>query len=274
MKRIRDLFKGKRLILSFNGKAFDLTIIREKMAYLRMEGIPDFDRISHFDLLYTGRRLFRTIVDSCTLSSLEKNILGTHRTMDDIPGFLIPMAYNQFLHHHRTDDIRKIFYHNQQDIISLLDLLNYFAQIMEDPLSGFLKKDDLALAKIFRNQCPAEAEKIYRHIMNGAYDNAMKRIAAIRLSLLYRSSGQFDEAFVLWEELASTARGESFPVVEMAKVLEHRKKDFKAAEKLIRDFLERSERTKRLSQTEQAEYDIADMKKRLRRLQRKISNAR
>lgn len=274
MKRIRDLFKGKRLLLSFNGKAFDLTIIREKMAYLRMEEKPDFDRMSHFDLLYTGRRLFKKIVESCTLSSLEKNILGTVRTEEDIPGFLIPLAYNQFLHHHRTEDIRKIFYHNQLDIVSLLDLLNYFAQIMENPLSQFLKKDDLALARIFKGHNPTEAEKIYLHIINGNYDVDVRRIAKIRLSLLYRSSGRYEEALSLWQQMIASGESDSFPVVEIAKQLEHRQKDFPAAKKTILDFLERSERGAKLGKPILTEPDRSELQKRLKRLERKISNTR
>jgi len=271
MKYLRDLFRKKRLLLSFNGKAFDLNIIKDKMAMMRLEEMPDFDHRQHFDLLFTGRRLFKKIISSCSLSSIEKNILEIQRTEDDIPGFLIPLAYSQFLHEHLTGDIKKIFYHNKMDIISLLDLINHFASIMEAPTSQKHVKDDLELAKLLRKQKPEESEKIYRFITSEKYPDDIKNLAWIRLSLLLKSTERREEAVKIWEELVRTGKGGTLPYFELAKYHEHVSKDLKSAEATTLKLLEMSEQKEQLGMDQTYKHDPVETQKRLERIRKKMN---
>ena len=50
----------------------------------------------HLDLLPPARRLWKARWGSCSLGSLERNVLGLQRTTEDVPGYLIPDIYRQY----------------------------------------------------------------------------------------------------------------------------------------------------------------------------------
>ena len=93
---VADLLRDKRLAVTFNGRGFDLPLLRGRylqnrrllaeraMVALLAESAP------HLDLLMPARRLWRRRLQSCRLINLEQMILGMRRTEDDVPGALIP----------------------------------------------------------------------------------------------------------------------------------------------------------------------------------------
>jgi len=61
----------------------------------------------------------------------------------------------------------------------------------------------------------------------GEMDPAPMREARTRLSMLYKRAEQWAEAMALWEQAAG--EGEIYAFVELAKVYEHKKRDFPRA---------------------------------------------
>jgi len=53
--------------------------------------------MAHIDLLHLARRLWRDRIQNRMLSNLEYQILGTSRTEEDIPGWMVPSIYFDFL---------------------------------------------------------------------------------------------------------------------------------------------------------------------------------
>jgi len=114
-----ELLQTKRMLVSFNGKSFDLPYIRARAAATR---VPLAFDGPHFDLLHVSRRAWKSQLPNCRLQTLEAHICGRHRG-DDIPGHAIPQAYHDFI---RTGDARQMartLHHNKLDLITLAELM-------------------------------------------------------------------------------------------------------------------------------------------------------
>jgi uncharacterized protein YprB with RNaseH-like and TPR domain len=81
------------VLVSFNGKAFDLPFVCQRAAFY---GEPVAADPVHFDLLGYSRRLWRGTTTNCRLSTLASEVLGLSRE-DDVPGALVPWFYDMYL---------------------------------------------------------------------------------------------------------------------------------------------------------------------------------
>jgi hypothetical protein len=107
------------LVVSYNGKTFDWTILRERFAYY---GLPFRHRPIHIDLLHHARRAFRDALPDLQLKTVEERLLGIHRE-EDVPSEAIPQFYSVYLATENPGPLVPIVRHNQQDIESLVLLL-------------------------------------------------------------------------------------------------------------------------------------------------------
>ncbi|MDD5263456.1 MAG: ribonuclease H-like domain-containing protein [Candidatus Bipolaricaulis sp.] len=114
----RDLEKATALV-SYNGKAFDWTLLRERSAYYSQSLSPVE---IHADLLYHVRRRFAGLLPDVHLGTIEKNVLGVRRA-NDLPSSLVPSFYSMYLETGSPAPLRPILDHNRQDIESLALLL-------------------------------------------------------------------------------------------------------------------------------------------------------
>jgi len=115
---LRDLAE-KTLLVSFNGKTFDLPYVRVRAA---ANAIPYRIDAAHLDLLHVSRRIWRQRLPNCKLQTLERHVCGRTRS-GDIPGEEIPQAYHNYV---RTDDAREMvecLKHNMLDLVTLADLM-------------------------------------------------------------------------------------------------------------------------------------------------------
>ncbi len=113
---------GSRLLVSFNGKSFDLPYARVRAA---ATGVALAAEPPHFDLLHECRRAWGRVLPNCRLQTLEDRICGRLRH-GDIPGAEIPDAYHAFV---RTGDARQIadiLRHNMFDLFTMADLMTRF----------------------------------------------------------------------------------------------------------------------------------------------------
>lgn len=111
--------RQKQLMVSFNGRSFDMPYVRTRAA---ATGAPFDIRLPHCDLLLEARRAWSSRLPNCRLQTIETHILGRTRH-DDLPGRLIPEAYHEFV---RTGDARRIIQileHNVPDLITMAEIL-------------------------------------------------------------------------------------------------------------------------------------------------------
>ncbi len=114
----RELEKATALV-SYNGKAFDWTLLRERSAYYSQR-LPSVG--IHADLLHHVRRRFVGLLPDAHLGTIEENVLGVRRA-NDLPSSLVPSFYSMYLETGSPAPLRPILDHNRQDIESLALLL-------------------------------------------------------------------------------------------------------------------------------------------------------
>ncbi len=114
-----DRVARKKLLVSFNGKSFDVPYVRVRAAANR---VPFRVAAAHLDLLHECRRAWRHVLPDCRLATLESRICGRPRH-SDIPGCEIPAAYHAFVRTGNAVEIVEILEHNMRDLVTLADLM-------------------------------------------------------------------------------------------------------------------------------------------------------
>ena len=109
----------KRLLVSFNGKSFDLPYIRMRAA---ANAVPFAVSLGHLDMVHACRRAWRRTLPDCKLQTLESYVCGRARH-SDIHGSEIPDAYHAFVRTGNAAQIVQILEHNMMDLATLAELL-------------------------------------------------------------------------------------------------------------------------------------------------------
>jgi hypothetical protein len=139
---VRERIEAASSVVTFNGKAFDIPLLHGRYVMNRMKEPP---WRPHLDLLHVARRLHRARVGSCTLRSVESEVLGFVRDRD-IDGADVAPRYGHYL---RTGDesvLGAVVEHNSWDVVSMAALVGLYGE----PL-GALHQDDLVgLARTYR----------------------------------------------------------------------------------------------------------------------------
>lgn len=114
-----------RTLVTYNGKAFDWPQVKTRHTLIR-ELVPQLPAFGHFDLFHAARRLWKHKLDRLKLSIVEKEILGVERH-EDVPGYLAPMIYFDFVETQKPDGMLGILQHNEKDILSLITLYTHIS---------------------------------------------------------------------------------------------------------------------------------------------------
>jgi len=114
-----------KVLLTFNGRTFDIPYIKERLAYYRIKGNLEN---AHFDILHFSRRAWKEKLPNCRLTTLEKYLFGIERK-DDVPSALVPEFYETYLRTKNIGPLIPIIEHNQQDLITLA---NIFSRLHEE----------------------------------------------------------------------------------------------------------------------------------------------
>lgn len=266
-------------LVSFNGKSFDWPLLETRFRLNRrrvpLAGAP------HLDLLHPARRLWRDRLGSCSLQSLEREVLGLHR-QGDVPGSQIPALYFDFLRTGDLSHLAGIIEHNRLDILSLVSLAGWMGQMVAAPLGStpdgeLLPGDDLyQLGRLF------EARSLLGEALT-CYEAAQQRGVAVvseqsllrQLSTAYKRVREQQQAVAIWERMIGGRGSLSlFPYIELAKHHEHITRRYDLAESLTIQALEVAEQRRSLSGTHgpAAQREYREVEHRLQRLQRKLGH--
>jgi len=254
-------------VVSFNGRAFDLPLLRTRFSLSRMSlCLADHP---HFDLLLPARRLWRARLDSCALGSLEREILGIARDGSDVPSWQIPSLYADYL---RTGDGRamtNVLYHNRQDVLSLVVLAAHMCRLFTDPWSAprACAADLYSLGRVYEAlKLLRRAERAYRSALDGILSQELHDHALRHLSFLLKRQERREEASELWWQAVAGGR-QLYPYVELAKYFEWQVRDWRRAAEVTQRALDHLGTSPRGPQARRAH---AELRHRLARLDRKI----
>ena len=224
-------------LVTFNGKGFDVPLLNAR--YIQNRFASPLPQYPHLDLLPLARRLWRDRLESRALGSLEQHILGAHRTGEEVPGFLIPRMYFEYLQTHDARPLKGVFYHNAMDVLAMAALLNHIAQMLDDPVRFASEHgiDLISIAKMFEDMGRwDDAAELFVRGMEEDLPEANYREALQRLSFLQRRRGNRDAAMDLWRQAARAKH--LYAYVELAKVYEHERRDYAEAAQWTRAALE------------------------------------
>ena len=214
----------------------------------------------HFDLLYPARRLWKRRLESCSLSTVEREILKVIRD-DDVPGYLIPEIYFGYLRTKDARALKQVFEHNLQDILSLVALVSRMCFLVEDPLNNTeYGMDIFSIGKMFDEEKRYEQSTHY-------YTEALKHNLAeeealeiLRLSsFAYKRQGKWEEAEEIWKEIIERSREYIYyPYEELAKYYEHYLKDYQKVKIVVEEALNIEEN---IFQREKLQYRLDRIKR-------------
>ncbi|HEX5475234.1 MAG TPA: ribonuclease H-like domain-containing protein [Vicinamibacterales bacterium] len=269
---------GTALLVTYNGKTFDVPVMETRWLFHRLP-MP-LDGVRHFDMLHPARRLWRgrpggqESDGSCRLSTLER-VLFDVRRVGDVPGMDIPSRYFHFV---RTGDafpLEPVLEHNRLDLVSLAAVTAHGARLAS--LGRAACRDGceaLALGRIFERAGDQEhAGDCYDRAASDAGAPLDVRAEALsRIAVRHRRERRFAEAAAAWRQVLTVLDGgrggRSALLAEWRRMAaealaihhEHRERDYAGARELALLALEDADGRR-----------VAPARHRLSRLDRKLA---
>jgi len=110
------------VLVTFNGRAFDLPFIAQRAAFY---GVSLRERFLHFDILHISRRIFKGTARSCKLQDLAREVLNDVRDLD-LPGALVPRFYQEYMENPQSKSalLVAVLQHNKDDVLQMAKLYN------------------------------------------------------------------------------------------------------------------------------------------------------
>ncbi|MCE5258885.1 MAG: ribonuclease H-like domain-containing protein [Chloroflexi bacterium] len=259
---------GREGLVTFNGRCFDWPLI--EMRYALNRRTPPLPANPHLDLLPLARRLWRRRLTSCSLSSLEANLMEIHRTAADVPGYMIPQLYREYVDFNMVEPMAGVFYHNVQDILSMVSLATTAGRTLTslDEPARVEGTDYIALGALFtRLGRSEEALHAMRLATESCPDPAELALAYKHWSMLLKRLKQWEQAAEIWEkQLGGT---DIYSYIELAKYYEHHLRDTDLAVQVVQQALTwLQDGRSSLSRMERQQYN-AEFIHRLERLERR-----
>ncbi len=225
--------KGFRYLVTFNGKGYDLNLLEYRFLIQGIE--PPFHSLSHLDLLYPTRMLWKRRLENCALQTVERLILGLRRP-PDIPSALIPATYFTYLRSGYHQPFQNVFEHNRIDVLTLVGLLAVAAQLLKEPDRQFFVSPIVPAQLLQLRGEDQEAVRLLETALEEPQWELERPDLMLLLASLKKKLGASDEALALFEELIRTQdRPPLETFEEAAKILEHQKRDLDKALNLVQE---------------------------------------
>ena len=230
LEALGRLLDRMEAVVSFNGRSFDLPLLETRFIMARQP--PRLTDAPHLDLLPVARRFWKYRLPSCALSALETEVLGVQRTRADVPGWLIPSLYVDYARSGDASEMPRIFYHNAQDILSLVTLMARTCTLLEAPLppEGDIPGEDLfGLGRVLHDLGDLErAEVAYAQAAARCPAHPVRETAMRRLAYLLKRQERRAEALPWWCRLVEE-EGAVYACEELAKHYEWQELDLEQA---------------------------------------------
>ncbi len=248
-----DWIGDRAILVSYNGKCFDLPLLTTRLRLHRMT-----DRLSsfpHLDLMYAVRRAYRRIWPDCRLQTVERRRLNVRR-IGDLPGAAAPAAWQAWLRSGISAPLGGVLRHNHQDVVSLA-LLHH---ALIDDYAGTVATDADHGAIGHAWVATGQHQRAIR-----VWERGLNRLGCtdrLALAAAYRRVGRWNDALNLWHELHEA--GVTAATLELSKYYEHRARNYPLALALLAT-CEPSERETRaarlrakLRSNRNLSFDLAD----------------
>ncbi|HAF61254.1 MAG TPA: hypothetical protein DCK95_02890 [Anaerolineaceae bacterium] len=210
------------VLSSYNGKSFDIPMLRNRYILTAMED-ESLDK-PHLDLLFVARSLWKRRLDSCRLADIERNILGFERDEEEVPGYLVPLLYQDYLREGDATPLKGVLSHNAQDVVSLAALYIVLGNILVNENHLIDHPDDLvSLAYYYQKIGRMDSAVQYFDAYLDKSEENVDPAVLYDYAWLHRRNENWSEAIKLWLRAAKMDHIPS--IIEVAKYYEHQQKD-------------------------------------------------
>lgn len=280
---VAECFDEAGLLVTYNGKTFDVPMMETRWAFHRMP-MP-LEAVRHFDMLHPARRLWRGSLGAstdagdgggCRLSNLERVLCDVTR-VGDVPGMEIPTRYFRFLRSGDARPLEPVLEHNRLDLISLAAVSAYGVELVEHG-SGRCRDaaEALALGKVYERAGSIDrALACFAHAADDSRAGAeVVGEALYRRGVRLRRDRRFADAADAWRRILTLKRPgrsaagtgmlatlQQYAVEALAVHHEHRERDYEGARELAMRLLD----DETFEQQDRAKHRLA-------RLNRKIAS--
>lgn len=209
LQALAERVESADLLVSYNGKAFDLPLLNGRMVMNRKAKLPER---AHLDLLHVARRLHKARLGPCRLISLESDVLGFVRG-PDIAGADIAPRYAHFLRSGDDSVLDQVIEHNAWDVVSMAALVGLYGE----PFELLHEQDLLGLAQTLKrarafDEAARAAEAAHAR---GAGPDALRAHGEIA-----KARGDREKALLHFEAFAAEVDDPAVRL-ELAKLYEH-----------------------------------------------------
>ncbi len=211
-------------VVTYNGKSFDIPILNAR--YVLQGFSSPFEDLPHLDLLHLTRRIWKARLEQCNLGNIEDKIFGLKRDADEVPGYLIPEYYTQYLREGNAEPLKGIFVHNEQDVVSLAALFALFNDILSEPAAwqNDSSQDLTSLGRLVEQLGDTDTALSLYEKGRSVGDPPQPRVEPLLAQArLLKRQARLSEAAVLWLQAAEANSLEALE--ELAKYHEHQLSD-------------------------------------------------
>lgn len=235
LDRLANRMDGFDCVCTFNGRTFDMPLLEARFTMARMR--HRWRALENLDLLPPARRTWKLRLGSCRLARVEELALGMPRG-DDLPGSEAPERFFEFL---RTGDLSlldAVVEHNRQDVASLAALLVRLCEIYAEPEKLSERRDQYSVGRALERQGELRpARELYRAsavpapagTLASLRDERVAGMANWRVYLIARRSNDVGGMRDALEQMLARGQSPCEAHVELAKLYEHRLRDFARA---------------------------------------------
>jgi uncharacterized protein YprB with RNaseH-like and TPR domain len=261
---------GVSSLVTYNGKSFDVPLLRTRFIANRLR--VDLDGLPHLDLLHSARRLWKRRLGDCSLSNIERHVLGVVRH-GDVPGSLIPRLYFDYVRSRDARPLAPAFRHNLTDVLSMVSLAVMACEMTEGDGEHCAHSDDrLSLARLYFRQ--GEMHRVIDYaaqvLDDGTVDGSAQREALYLRGFAFKKLGQWKDSGVVWSRLVELFPDETVPRIELAKYHEHRSHNFGEAARVCEEALNRFLVTAGITGEEPEPGNVEEFTRRLTRIRGKM----
>ncbi len=211
LAHVRDRIARASMLVTFNGKSFDLPLLRTRFVMARLEAPKE---PPHLDLVHVARRLHKPRGIECRLVGIERDVLGFVRE-NDVPSGEVSACYLHFLRTGEAGALLGVVEHNAWDVVAMAALVGLYGE----PLEG-TQLDPADLVGLARTLKRARAvdeawDAVERAVAAGVGESSLRARAEIA-----KSRGDRARALADFEALAEGV-DDAKVRLELAKLYEH-----------------------------------------------------
>ncbi len=266
LRYLGELFARGTSVVSFNGKSFDVPLLRTRFIAHRLPF--RMDALPHFDLLHAVRRIWKLRVKDCSLNSIERHVLGLERH-GDVPSAEIPSIWFDYLRTRDARELKRVFYHHRMDVLSLAALTALLSKRLAIPQGeGFEHAEDrLSVVRLhFQQRHYDDTISHAEQFLGLEPDPDLRRECLAMLAFASKRRQDWQRMEDAWNLMTRECPNDPLPRLELAKHYEHRARNLIEAQRMCEEGIA-------LLETCDDEPALQSLQYRLDRIRRKLGKA-